>query len=103
MMPLIAFAQTFFSVRQALKDVAHSATILIMLIAVAVFLWGIIKFIAAGGDETKIKSAKGYIIYGLIGIFIMVSLWGIIEIIGYTFRVELGGTITAPTIGPPSL
>jgi hypothetical protein len=52
-------------------------------IPVVVFLWGIIKFIyaAGSGDEEKIKQGKKFIVYGLIGLAIMVALWGFVELI----------------------
>ncbi len=103
MAPFIVFAQTWAFIVTTLKGIVNSAIVLIMIIAVAVFLWGIAKFITAAGDETKIKSARGYIIYGLIGIFVMVSFWGIIQVFGSTFGFTPGqGTITAPTIGVPN-
>jgi len=51
---------------------------LLSVLAVAVFFWGIVKFILAAGNPEKLKAAKGLIIYGLIGIFVLVSFWGII-------------------------
>ena len=78
----------------------HSITPLFMVVTIAVFLWGVVQFIFAAGDEEKIKSAKGYIVYGLVGVFVMVSFWGIIQVFGATFGFQPGqGTITAPTIG----
>jgi hypothetical protein len=53
-------------------------------LAFAVFIWGIVKFIAAAGNPEKRNTAKGYIIYGLIGIFILVSFVGLIYILQNT-------------------
>ena len=101
MTPFMAFAQTTLqTIIQTLRQMANTVVPLFMVIAVAVFLWGIVKYITAAGDEEKSKSAKGYIIYGLIGIFVMVSFWGIIQVFGSTFGFQPGtGTITAPTLG----
>lgn len=62
-------------------------------LAFVVFLWGIIKFIYSGGDENKRKDAKNYIIYGLIGMFVLVAMWGIFQIVLNTF---FGGSPGAP-------
>ncbi len=66
---------------------------LLMVIVLAVFFWGVAKFITAGGDENKRKEAKNYIIYGLIGMFVLVAWWGIIQIVLNTF---FGGVETSP-------
>ncbi len=101
MAPFMVFAQTtVLTIIATLRQLANSFIPLCMVIAVAAFLWGIVQFITAAGDEEKIKAARGSIIYGLIGIFVMVSFWGIIQVFGSTFGFTPGqGTITAPTIG----
>ncbi|MBU1178825.1 hypothetical protein KKB69_00580 [Patescibacteria group bacterium] len=54
------------------------------LLAFAVFIWGIIKFIAAAGNPEKRKTAKDLLIYGLLGVFVMLSFIGIIKILQNT-------------------
>lgn len=54
------------------------------------FLWGLVKFlwnVGEGGDQTE---GKQHMLWGLIGMFIMVSIWGIITLIDNTFN--LGAT-----------
>ena len=59
-----------------------------MIVATVVFLWGVIRFITAGGDEDKIREGRSLIIWGLIGLFVMVAVWGIVEILGQTLGIE---------------
>src|SRR3989344_5421074 len=47
-------------------------------LAVVVFLWGVVKFVTAAGDEEKRKEGKNFIIWGLVGITVMVILWAIV-------------------------
>jgi len=58
--------------------------ILLMMVAVVVFIWGVVRFIAAGGSSEKIKTAKGLIIWGLVGLFVLFSFLGIIKILQNT-------------------
>lgn len=76
------------------------ATIAILLIAIAVviFFWGIIQYVMAGADEEKRASGRNLIIYGIIGIFIMVALWGLIYVVGGTLGVNIGGGTATPDI-----
>ncbi len=62
-------------------------------VALAVFIYGIVKFIYSGGDEKKRSEAKNYIVYGLIGMFVLVAMWGIFRIVVTTF---FGGSAGAP-------
>ena len=68
----------------------------LMLVAFAVFLWGVVKFIFSGGDEEKRKSAKHLIVYGLIGLLVMIAVWGIIRVVLSTFGIQEGLDITIP-------
>ena len=52
---------------------------LLFVLATAVFIWGIVQYvIAQSGDPKKIDDAKRVITWGIIGMFIMASAWGII-------------------------
>lgn len=77
------------------QDIMNLIIPLLMTIALAVFFWGIIRYIASAGNEEERKKAKGYIVYGLIGIFVLIAWWGIIQIILNTF---FGGSSGVPKI-----
>ncbi len=98
--PLMAAAQNLTSILGTIRSLVNTIVPLFMVIAVAVFLWGIVKYITAAGDEEKAKEARGYIIYGLIGVFVMVAFWGIINVVATTFGVTVGGTVAPPTWNP---
>ena len=44
-----------------------------------VFVLGIVKFIKSAGSEKEIKDSKNLIIWGIVGLLILVSIWGIIS------------------------
>ena len=77
----IAYAQTITSLLGGAQTVVERITSFLFVVATAVFLWGIITYVIAGGDEKKLDQAKNYIIYGLIGLFVMVAVWGIVNAI----------------------
>jgi len=87
-LPVLALAQDIESnVVEPLQGILDALIPLLMVAAFVVFLWGVIKFITSGGDEEKKKSGKSLIIYGLIGLFVMVAVWGIIKLVQGTFGV----------------
>jgi len=65
-------------------------------VAVIYFVWGIVTFISSSDEEAK-KGGRAKIINGLIGLFVIVSFWGIIGIVKNTFGV---GNVTGESIVP---
>ena len=75
---------------------------LLVLAATALFLWGVVRYLTAGGDETRLKEARGLIIYGILGLAVMVAVWGFVYIvIDFIFNTETipkipGGNVVNP-------
>lgn len=54
-------------------------------IAVIVFTMGVIKYVANADDSTKREEGRNFMIYGIIGLFVMVSVWALVGILSNTF------------------
>lgn len=67
-------------------------------LAVLFFFWGIAKFILAAGDEKKIDEGKRMMFWGVIALFVMASIGGIISLLQGTLGVP--GTNTNLPIDP---
>ena len=75
---------------------------LIISIALVLFLIGIVQFVTAGGDEEKRTAARGMIIFGIIALFVMVSVWGFVNVLGKTFFGP-GSNVAAPDHTPHAI
>ena len=78
-------------------SILNSVTILLVAAAVVYFLYGVFQFIQAAGDEEKRKEGRDKIIYGVIGLFVMGSVYGLVGILTSTFGLT-GSTISAPAL-----
>jgi len=79
------------------SNIVSYITPFLMALAIAVFVYGVVKFITAAGDTEKIKEAKDYIIYGILGLFVLVAFWGLVAILVHTFGLDTANsTITIP-------
>ena len=56
-------------------------------VAFVVFLWGIFQFISSETADATRDEGKRKIFWGLFGIFIMISTYGLIRLILGTFRI----------------
>lgn len=52
---------------------------------------GVIKYATADGEEDQTKARK-MILHAIIALFVIVSIWGLVAILGRTFGVGQGGT-----------
>lgn len=61
-----------------------------LLIAMAVFwfLFGVVEFIRSAGDSKARDNGRTTMVYGLIGIAVMFSVWGFVNLLVATFRVD---------------
>jgi hypothetical protein len=53
---------------------------LMFAVAVVVFLWGIIEYIRGAGSSDSREQGTRHIIWGLVGLFIMVCVFGILTL-----------------------
>lgn len=87
LLPLVALAQTADTVLVRIDRILQQVIPILLLVGTIVFLWGVITYLTAGPDEEKQKYGKYLIIYGLVGLFAMVAIWGIVRVLTQTFGV----------------
>lgn len=61
----------------------------LFVLALLLFIWGIIRFIFKAGDAEGREIGKKHMIWGLVGMFIMVSVFGILRLIVVTFGISI--------------
>jgi hypothetical protein len=61
---------------------------LLFALATAGFIWGVMQYYLNPENEEKRKKGKDFIIGGLIALFVMVSVWGIVNIFTGTFDIS---------------
>lgn len=83
--PVVASAQTIGDIMDTIFNIVDYAIVILMSVATIVFLWGIIKYIGSGADEKAKEASKGIIKAGIIGLFLMVAIWGIVKVLTTTF------------------
>lgn len=64
----------------------NTAIYVIMSLAVLAFVWNIFKYFIMGSDNPTEKSEAGkYVLYSIVGFFIILSFWGLVNIVTNTF------------------
>jgi len=96
-LPGLAAAQTLLDTVGFLNALINSLVPLAISVALLAFFWGLITYLfSLGGDEGK-KNGIKIMLYGVAALFVMVSVWGIINILRSTFRVE-NNNVPVPSV-----
>ena len=93
-LPSIAFAQvTIETLIDDITSVVVSIIPILLGLAVLAFFWGLVKFINHAGDEKTLEEGKQLMIWGMIAIFVMVALWGILGWLQQEFGLNSGADL----------
>jgi len=98
--PSIAFAQlgNVLGLVGTSQVIINMAIPIVFAIALLAFFWGLAKFINNSGSEEKKAEGKNLMIWGVLALFIMASIWGIVIFIGDALGVGQGGATPTPAI-----
>lgn len=94
--PVVSFAAGLEGVLDRIGDLLNKALPILISFAVVYFAWQVIQYTIADGD--KRDDAKWGMIYGVIGLFVIVAVWGLVMFVSESLGVEVGGTIDLPTL-----
>lgn len=88
-LPTFAFALTavtdFKSFVALIIDILRLLVPIIFALTMIVFFWGIAQFILNAGNEQKRSEGKQIMVWGIIALFVMISVWGILRTLCNTF------------------
>ncbi len=96
--PGVAFAQTTLATIISRVGVMLSLLIpIIITLAVVIFFWGLAIFLLKA-DEEKEKG-RSIMLYGILTLFVMIAVWGLVELIANTLGVTPTETpVTIPKV-----
>ena len=77
-------------------DILNIIIPILIVLAIVYFIWGVIQYVISDDEEAK-QAGRNRIIYGIIGLAVIVGVWGLVAILTQTFDVEGEQDITFPT------
>ncbi len=79
------------------NEILSSLLPLLIALGVVYFVWGVISFVIASDEEAK-TTGRDRMIYGIIGLAVIIGLWGLVRIVTNTFGLNNVTNITYPTV-----
>ncbi|HNW71791.1 MAG TPA: pilin [Candidatus Paceibacterota bacterium] len=68
-------------------EILNTIIPILIVLGVVYFVWGVITYMINDDEEAK-KRGKNKIIYGIIGLVVIVGMWGLVKIITSTFDLD---------------
>jgi|SRR3989338_7108786 len=85
---MLAAVTTIPQLLTKIRDILNATIPFIIGLAVFVIIWGIFTYITHSAEEEKRAEAKNFIIWGIIGVFCMLSFWGFVNILSNTLDID---------------
>lgn len=76
---------SFFNYITATNGILNLAIPVVIGLAMILFLWGTARFFFSGGDEKRLEDVKRLMVWGIVTLFVMVAVWGIIDLVQTEF------------------
>ncbi|HCC06024.1 TPA: hypothetical protein DEP94_01520 [Candidatus Nomurabacteria bacterium] len=90
---------SLISLIQLVQNIVYRLVPLGIGMAVVALFFGIIMFLVQGrDDEKKRKSWLFWMMYSVLGLFVMVAIWGLVGFLASVLGVGVGGSAPTPTI-----
>ncbi len=88
---------TLESILCKIGDLLSTVVPILIALGVVYFVWGVITYVIASDEEAK-SAGRNRVIYGIIGLAVIVAVWGLVKILTNTFGIPTTGQdITLPT------
>ena len=102
--PLVSFAQSVVDLSSAgsliINTINNILVPVLFAVAFIVFVWGAFNTFILGANSEEVKEkGKNLMLWGLIGFFVMISVWGLVNILLGTFDLNNAPPTELPQAG----
>src|SRR3990167_6067213 len=88
---------TLYSMLCVIGNVLNAVVPILIALGVVYFVWGVVTYVISNDEEAKEKG-RNRIIYGIIGLAVIIGLWGLVAILTSTFQLDNTTGITLPLV-----
>jgi len=94
--PSFASAQVITDVNSLTNKLTNLGNVFIEILIAFAVIWiilNVIRFIVNGDDSEKRKGYQDAILWGIVGLFVILSIWGLVRILTNTFRTDTNAPV----------
>lgn len=83
---------------EQVQNIINALLPIVVALALLFFFWNLVKFIFNAGDDEARAEGKKSMLWGILTLFIIVSIWGIIGFLGTATGIDQGGSAPVPGV-----
>lgn len=80
-----------------ISELLNAIIPVLIALGIVYFVWGVVSYVVSGDEEAK-KKGRDKIVYGIIGLAVIISVWGLVRILTNTFGFSNVQNINFPTV-----
>ena len=84
------------------KDLINMVIPIVFGIALIFFFWGVAQFILHSGKQEELEQGKQKMLWGIIALFVIVSIYGILAFMSSATGIAPGGSLTPGSVNSGS-
>lgn len=88
---------TMFGVLCQIGKFLNAVVPVLIALAVVYFVWGVVSYVISDDEEAK-KKGRDRIIFGIIGLAVIIGMWGLVNLLANTFGLNNAGSVSVPTV-----
>jgi len=104
-LPLAASAQSLQPLANLIGAIGRLVGALVPILitmALVAFFWGLVKYLwGTKGSKEEAANAKNLMIWGLVSLFVMVSVWGIVRLAQDALGIQQNADVRSPRVLVP--
>ncbi len=93
----ISQSGTLFGLLCRFGQLLNSVIPVLIAMGVLYFVWGVVSYVIADDEEAK-SAGRNRIIYGIIGLAVIIGVWGLVNFLRNTFGLNNNTNIQIPTV-----
>jgi len=88
---------TLFGILCRVGQFLNAIIPVLIALGVVYFVWGVITYVISSDEEAK-KAGRNRIIFGIIGLAVIIGLWGLVNLLRNTLLLNNSTKIELPTV-----
>jgi predicted membrane channel-forming protein YqfA (hemolysin III family) len=93
----LASGGTLFTLLCKFGTLLNAIVPVLIALGVVYFVWGVITYVVSNDEEAK-KAGRDRIIFGIIGLAVIIGVWGLVNLLRNTFGLNNNQQIQIPTV-----